>query len=91
MEVSDHPYRPVFYIDVAPSLAEYLEPAAARLSYMEDAFSLEIEQCRVKASVKTEVTKGEVERKLNHALYREKIRSESAELRGRFLQMMIET
>jgi len=61
---------------------------ATRLSYVEQDFSLEVVGSDFRVTAATPVVREVIARKINHALYREKIRAESAPLRARFLDLM---
>lgn len=77
-----------FKIEVEPSFAPYMADAAARLSYVEQDFSLEVVGSDLLVTAATPVAREAIVRKIHHALYREKIRVESAPLRARFLDLM---
>lgn len=77
-----------FKIEVEPSFAPYMADVAARLSYVEQVFSLKVVGSNFRVTAATPVDREAIGRKINHALYREKIRAESAPLRARFLDLL---
>ncbi|MFI0847754.1 hypothetical protein [Mesorhizobium sp. IMUNJ 23232] len=81
--------RPIdFVIDVEPLFAPYMADAAVRLGYVERDFALVVAGSSFRVTTSTPVDRAAIARKINHALYREKIRVESAPLRARFLDLM---
>lgn len=77
-----------FEVGVDPLFAPFMADAAARLGYVEQDFLLEIVGSNFRVTAATPVDRAAIARKINHALYREKIRAESAPLRARFLDLM---
>lgn len=77
-----------FEIEIEPLFAPYMADAAVRLGYVERDFSLMVTGSSFRVTAASPVDRAAIARKINHALYREKIRAESAPLRARFLDLM---
>lgn len=77
-----------FDIEVGSGLAPYVEATALRLGYAEQSFSVQTDGLRFRVTARAPVDREAIERKIAHALYREKIRVESAPLRTRFLELL---
>lgn len=77
-----------FEIEVEPVFVPYMADAAVRLGYLERDFSLVVAGSTFRVAAATQVDRAVIARKINHALYREKTRAESAPLRARFLDLM---
>jgi hypothetical protein len=77
-----------FGMEVEPLFVPYMAGAAVRLAYVERDFSLVVAGSAFRVTAATQVDRAAIVRKINHALYREKIRTESAPLRARFLDLM---
>ena len=77
-----------FEIEIEPLFAPYMADAAVRLGYVERDFSLVVAGSSFRVTAENLVDRALIARKINHALYREKVRAESASLRARFLDLM---
>ena len=77
-----------FEIEVGSGFVPYVEATALRLGYTEQAFSVLADGSRFRVTARAPLDREAIERKIAHALYREKIRTESAPLRARFLELI---
>ena len=77
-----------FDFKVHPSFLRYMPAAVARLGYLERTFSVAVEGEILRVSARTQIDRDAIARTVNHALYREKIRTESVPLRARFLDLI---
>nr|WP_295463851.1 hypothetical protein [Mesorhizobium sp.] len=75
-------------IEVGSGLAPYVEATALRLGYAEQLFSVQTDGSRFRVTARAPFDREAIERRIAHALYREKIRVESAPLRARFLELL---
>ena len=78
----------IFQIHIDETLIPYMVGAATRLSYIERNFTLEVVGPSFRVTAKRPSDQPAIVRKINHALYREKVQAESAPLRARFLELL---
>lgn len=77
-----------FLIPVELRFVPYMADALARLSYTARSFALDVVGSSFRVTARRPANKPTIIRKINHALYREKVRAESGPLRARFLELL---
>ena len=70
------------------SFEPYMADVACRLGYLERSFSLEVAGSLFRVRAEQPADQASIIRKINHALYREKVRVDSEPLRARFLELL---
>ncbi|MEX0407313.1 hypothetical protein ABGN05_16770 [Aquibium sp. LZ166] len=77
-----------FEVGIDRLFERYMADVALRLGYVEQTFSLDVVGSSFLVTAKRPADQPAIMRKINHALYREKVRADSEPLRARFLELL---